>query len=467
MGQKTNPIIFQLGKHKKWENIFEEKKRLEFAKYTENQLEIQKFVKKYFKQQGLKICDYNLYYKNNNVTIFISYFIIKLFFQNLNFEKKKYKNKKTKSKKYFLSKQKKFLKLKKVAKKIYKNYLTKYVLKKNKAFYKTVSTKNFFFRTNFLKKFIKKRKEFKKKILEKEKFKKFYKKTWRNNNNNKNWKNKRYYNNNNKHFNNSSNVYKKKNKIYKNKLILTEDQKKLKIGRKYYYYFLKKKIKALFKTYKLTKKHSLPFFTKTLTTIKSKNTKNYNDVTSRNFFEPIFEVIRNYDFNIFNINLNLKQISLSKNINKSEYQILKQKLGQLWWFQSQPYYKQGLNAILLLLKFPQMVEFFTEYVAEEMQNHKRQHFFLNFIQKGLLLFNKSMLYPSKNIKIKINGRFNGAPRSKQRIIEIGEKISVISADTRLYYSEKISISKRGGTFGIKVWVSNNLKNVQRTKKNKV
>ena len=250
-------------------------------------------------------------------------------------------------------------------------------------------------------------------------------------------------------------------------MILTEDQRKLKIGRKYYYYYLKKKIKALFKTHKLTNTHSLPFFTKTLTKIKLKNTKNYNDIVSRNFFKPIFEVIKNYDFNIFNINLNLKQINLSKNINKSEYQILKQKLGQLWWFQSQPYYKQGLNAILLLLKFPQMVEFFTEYVAEEMQNHKRQHFFLNFIQKGLILFNKSMLYPSKNIKIKINGRFNGAPRSKQRIIEIGEKISVISADTRLYYSEKISISKRGGTFGIKVWVSNNLKNVQRTKKKKI
>ena len=49
MGQKTNPIIFQLGKSRKWENIFEEKKQLEFTKYVENQVELQKFIKKYFK----------------------------------------------------------------------------------------------------------------------------------------------------------------------------------------------------------------------------------------------------------------------------------------------------------------------------------------------------------------------------------------------------------------------------------
>jgi len=48
MGQKTNPNILRLGKTKEWKSKYIEKKSNELPSYAFNDLEIKKFIRKFF-----------------------------------------------------------------------------------------------------------------------------------------------------------------------------------------------------------------------------------------------------------------------------------------------------------------------------------------------------------------------------------------------------------------------------------
>jgi ribosomal protein S3 len=58
---------------------------------------------------------------------------------------------------------------------------------------------------------------------------------------------------------------------------------------------------------------------------------------------------------------------------------------------------------------------------------------------------------AKGIKIKIKGRFNGAPRAKHKIINIGNNMPVLTLNSNIDYAETTSYTSNG-TFGVKVWV---------------
>ncbi len=191
---------------------------------------------------------------------------------------------------------------------------------------------------------------------------------------------------------------------------------------------------------------------KTINNLKNKNIKNFDDLIKKSFLLKMLETIKAFDKNTSKITLNFKQINHVNTFTKTQLEIFKKTIGQLWRFNRTNYYNEGLNVILLFIKYPHFVNFFSEYLASEMQNHKRQLYFLNFIKKGLLLFNKSKLCMPKSIFIQIKGRFNSAPRSKVKTIQIGEKIPIIRIKTNIYYAEKTSFSTDGGTFGVKTWI---------------
>mgnify|MGYP001294315192 CR=1 FL=1 len=56
----------------------------------------------------------------------------------------------------------------------------------------------------------------------------------------------------------------------------------------------------------------------------------------------------------------------------------------------------------------------------------------------------------KGLKIRINGRFNGAARSKTRVFQIN-KIPLQTLDANIQYYQSISYTLNG-TFGVKLWV---------------
>jgi len=116
MAQKTNPNIFQLGKTKNWDSKYIEKKALDISKYSFKNLELKKFILKFFEDNKLFVYNCKIFYTENTLTVFVSYFAnletTKLTnFNTLNNSRKNFTDKKTKKspkKVIFLKKKKAF-----------------------------------------------------------------------------------------------------------------------------------------------------------------------------------------------------------------------------------------------------------------------------------------------------------------------------------------------------------------------
>lgn len=129
MGQKTNQNILRLGQTKEWKSKYIEKKSNELFGYTFNYLEIQKFIYKFFEENGLMVDNCKISQSENFLHIFVSYFIlskIKQFISQTNSQQKvKIALKKRKSNKFL----KKKVRLKKNISN-YNLYNQKYFIKK-------------------------------------------------------------------------------------------------------------------------------------------------------------------------------------------------------------------------------------------------------------------------------------------------------------------------------------------------
>lgn len=103
MGQKTNPNILRLGKVKEWNSKYFEKKQADLPVYIFRDIEIKKFLSKFFKNNGLNIYNCKLYYSENSLNVFISYYYTTKFLAIYNQSKHQknikilFKNKKSKN----------------------------------------------------------------------------------------------------------------------------------------------------------------------------------------------------------------------------------------------------------------------------------------------------------------------------------------------------------------------------------
>lgn len=145
MGQKINPIIFRLNNTNDWESKYFEKKSTESAVYNFKDIEIRKFINRFFDYNGLTIHKLKLAYSNNNLHIFISYFSTLKTVSLINITNKKQQVKIT-AKKLTNDNCQKYTKLKKNAKKYLKYKELSYIKKLKKTnkdlfFGKTVLTK--------------------------------------------------------------------------------------------------------------------------------------------------------------------------------------------------------------------------------------------------------------------------------------------------------------------------------------
>jgi ribosomal protein S3 len=139
MGQKTNQNILRLGKTKEWKSKYIEKKSNELSSYTFNDLEIQKFINKFFEKHGLAIDNCKISQSENLLHIFVSYFSLpktkQLINQTSNQQKIKIIFKKRKSNRFLKKKariQKKILNYNLYNKKYFNKKIIK-ILKLNKS----------------------------------------------------------------------------------------------------------------------------------------------------------------------------------------------------------------------------------------------------------------------------------------------------------------------------------------------
>ena len=333
MGQKTNSNIFRLGiKQKEWDSKYFEQNKEEFTLYNYQNIQIQKYLKKFLDKKGLFLQKCKLNFNENNLYIFISYF----------------------------------------------------------------STK----KSNI--------------IINKEEP------------------------------NQSIKLQKKKTKKIKN-------SKKLKTNLKISY-FLKQQKRKNSKT-RLDKTKRVHLLKKYKQSLNLKKYTTNENLTKNSIIEQILESLSLFTSNKFHIFLLFQNINrgISINISQKEQNFLKKKFLFLRRYSKNKFFKESLNIVFIITKIKNSAKILAEFLALQISLLKRHNHFLIFLKTLLILFINSKFSKIKGIKIVINGRFNGAPRAKSRLILIGN-IPIQTINNLIDYHQTTSYTKNG-TFGVKIWIN--------------
>merc|ERR1712127_155308 len=94
-----------------------------------------------------------------------------------------------------------------------------------------------------------------------------------------------------------------------------------------------------------------------------------------------------------------------------------------------------------------------QFIALNLGNLKRHNYFINFIKRMFVLALKSNISTINGVKLKIKGRFNGAPRARTKLIQIGN-IPLQTFSNTISYGKSTSYTSNG-TFGVNIWICEN------------
>jgi ribosomal protein S3 len=189
-----------------------------------------------------------------------------------------------------------------------------------------------------------------------------------------------------------------------------------------------------------------------------KSHKNINSIKVNSFINRLFIHLKMFSKNNTNIFITVEQLNknIKKLIRKKLIKTLKNIVVKLRRYKRSPFYKEGLNVMLSVVRNKNSSILLANFIAEQLKKSKRHNFFLRFIKSGLNLFTNKKISILSGIKIKIKGRLNGRPRARHKIIKIKKGVSVQTFQSKLDYSESTSFTKNG-TMGVKVWIEKKLK----------
>ena len=182
--------------------------------------------------------------------------------------------------------------------------------------------------------------------------------------------------------------------------------------------------------------------------------KNITTIKNNAFLEKILESLTLFLKKNINITITLKQVNnnLKKKLTNKDQKNIKKKLIKIRKYNKNQFFKEGVNTLFYCISNLNSATFLSKFIAKELQNLKRHKFFLKFIKTTLTLFFNKTFSKCKGIKIKIKGRFNGAPRARDKFIVIGDGVQALTINSNLNYSEETSFTPNG-TFGVKVWIN--------------
>nr|YP_010047238.1 ribosomal protein S3 [Eucampia zodiacus]QPJ79922.1 ribosomal protein S3 [Eucampia zodiacus] len=196
-----------------------------------------------------------------------------------------------------------------------------------------------------------------------------------------------------------------------------------------------------------------------------KSIKNYKNITSQinfktnqilnfnSFSNKLIECLSKYTKNNIIVNIVLQNLNkgLSLRLVNKESQLFRKLILRLRKFSNNEFFKETINVVLISLKKKNSAKFLCEFIAREISQLKRHNYYLNFLKEILLVLVKSTFSSVNGIKIVINGRFNGAPRSKKKIILVGNVPTQTIISSVDYY--KTTSYTQNGTFGVHVWIT--------------
>lgn len=113
--------------------------------------------------------------------------------------------------------------------------------------------------------------------------------------------------------------------------------------------------------------------------------------------------------------------------------------------------KDLIKTLFISVTQPNSAKLLANNIAFFLEKEKKKHNkLLHILKKVLTILLKLKLSNIKGIKISINGRFNGVPRAKKKILQLGA-IPLQSINSKISYYNSTSFTTNG-TFGIKVWI---------------
>ena len=182
------------------------------------------------------------------------------------------------------------------------------------------------------------------------------------------------------------------------------------------------------------------------------NHKNLANLKLDYFLHQFFESLSLFTKRQINIALTLKQLNNTAkyNLTKSESQLLTKNLVKLRRYQDNEFFKEGIHILFLSTINKHSAHLLANFIAATLSKLKRHNLFLRFLKAGLSLFYNKSFSVAKGLKIRISGRFNGAPRARSRDIKVGN-IPVLKISSKIDYHEATSFTSNG-TFGVKVFI---------------
>nr|UDP55438.1 ribosomal protein S3 [Schizostauron trachyderma] len=182
--------------------------------------------------------------------------------------------------------------------------------------------------------------------------------------------------------------------------------------------------------------------------------KNITAIKNNAFLEKILESLTLFLKKNINISITLKQVNnnLKKKLTNKDQKNIKKNLIKIRRYNKNQFFKEGVSTLFYCISNLNSAKFLSKFIAKELQNLKRHNFFLKFIKTTLTLFFNKTFSKCKGIKIKIKGRFNGAPRARDKFIIIGDGVPALKINSDLDYNEETSFTSNG-TFGVKVWIN--------------
>lgn len=390
MGQKINPLIFQLTKTSNWQSKYLEKKITEYSKYSKKDIEIRSFIHKFFENYNRIIHRCKICYLENSLHIFVSYYLnAKLF--SLAYHSIPYADRRKVRKK-----PEDFAKVSQLV-----NFKTKKEKRDIIQTLKQIKCKKVFAAHLLLK-----TKEKLKRVLQ------VIRSCW------------------------TKSSYYFKKALESLNLVIFSLQKCYTfptITNK----FLKKSIRVLNKT------------THKFMDQKLKQKEEWKEV----FVNKLIASLKDFNSENCKLRLHFRTLNISRSqkSKKKILDILKKKLIKLRKYREEKFYLEGVNVLFTCATVRKPSMLLIQFLSVQLKMLKNHNFFLNFIKDALLVFNNYVLSKIKKIQIQIKGRLNARPKAKSRVLKIGKDVSVLTIDSVIDYSEKTAFTLNG-TLGIKVWI---------------
>ena len=224
------------------------------------------------------------------------------------------------------------------------------------------------------------------------------------------------------------------------------------------------KLKNCYKRLHLNTKNKKIDWNKVQKTKKIKKIKNfYLTPNPIEFQEILLNSLAVYTNNKLDIFIKLQNLNFSNKLSYYQIQHLKIIFKQLKKYIKNNFFKEALNILFITISKRKSAKLIADFIAEQFKLNqlktdqvtisRKDNYFLGFLKQMLTLLVKYEVSCVKGIKIVIKGRFNKAPRAKTVSFHFGN-FALQSFNSKIDYYQSTAYTTNG-TFGIKVWLSEN------------